>query len=181
MKLGVIADDFTGATDIAGFLVAGGLRTTQLIGVPTAGTRVDAEAVVISLKSRSNPAERAVADSLAALDWLRGQGCGRIFQKYCSTFDSTSAGNIGPVADALMAALGAGITVICQVRPPGPLIAISPSWSTVKSCAGSEAGGTVVRPDTVSDSVSAPTSPYRRKVIKLPCGTSSAPSSISLR
>lgn len=115
--LGVIADDFTGATDIAGFLVAGGLRTVQLIGVPRAGARVDADAVVVALKSRSNPAHQAVADSLAALDWLRAQGCGRIFQKYCSTFDSTPAGNIGPVADALMKALGAEITVICPALP----------------------------------------------------------------
>ncbi|WP_265502661.1 3-oxo-tetronate kinase [Paracoccus beibuensis] len=117
MKLGVIADDFTGATDIAGFLVAGGLRTTQLIGIPAAGTVVDADAVVISLKSRSNPADQAVADSLSALDWLRSQGCGRIFQKYCSTFDSTPAGNIGPVADALMKSLGAEITVLCPALP----------------------------------------------------------------
>lgn len=117
MKLGVIADDFTGATDIAGFLVAGGLRTTQLIGVPAAGTVVDADAVVISLKSRSNPAAEAVAGSLAALDWLRAQGCGQVFQKYCSTFDSTAAGNIGPVADALLDALGAEITVICPALP----------------------------------------------------------------
>lgn len=117
MKLGVIADDFTGATDIAGFLVAGGLRTTQVIGVPETGTAVDADAVVISLKSRSNPAAEAVADSLAALDWLRAQGCGQVFQKYCSTFDSTPSGNIGPVADALMEALGAEITVICPALP----------------------------------------------------------------
>ena len=117
MKIGVIADDFTGATDIAGFLVAGGLTTTQMIGVPDADAQVDAEAVVISLKSRSNPAAEAVADSLAALDWLRARGCEQIYQKYCSTFDSTAAGNIGPVADALMAALGTDITVICPALP----------------------------------------------------------------
>ena len=117
MKIGVIADDFTGATDIAGFLVAGGLTTTQMIGVPDADAQVDAEAVVISLKSRSNPAAEAVADSLAALDWLRARGCAQIYQKYCSTFDSTAAGNIGPVADALMAALGTDITVICPALP----------------------------------------------------------------
>ncbi len=117
MKIGVIADDFTGATDIAGFLVAGGLTTTQMIGVPNADAQVDADAVVISLKSRSNPAAEAVADSLAALDWLRARGCAQIFQKYCSTFDSTADGNIGPVADALMAALGTDITVICPALP----------------------------------------------------------------
>ena len=117
MKIGVIADDFTGATDIAGFLVAGGLTTTQMIGVPEADAQVDADAVVISLKSRSNPAAEAVADSLAALDWLRARGCAQIYQKYCSTFDSTAKGNIGPVADALMAALGTDITVICPALP----------------------------------------------------------------
>ncbi|MFV0334444.1 MAG: 3-oxo-tetronate kinase [Tropicimonas sp.] len=117
MKIGVIADDFTGATDIAGFLVAGGLATTQMIGVPAQGTEVTGDAVVISLKSRSNPAEEAVADSLAALDWLRAQGCGQVFQKYCSTFDSTAEGNIGPVADALMDALGEEMTVICPALP----------------------------------------------------------------
>ncbi|PTE20177.1 hypothetical protein C5F48_18880 [Cereibacter changlensis JA139] len=117
MKIGVIADDFTGATDIAGFLVAGGLTTVQMIGVPEADAVVEAEAVVISLKSRSNPAAEAVADSLAALDWLRARGCGQVFQKYCSTFDSTAQGNIGPVADALLAALDAPITVICPALP----------------------------------------------------------------
>lgn len=117
MKIGVIADDFTGATDMAGFLVAGGLTTTQMIGVPGADAQVDADAVVISLKSRSNPAAEAVADSLAALDWLRARGCAQIYQKYCSTFDSTADGNIGPVADALMAALGTDITMICPALP----------------------------------------------------------------
>lgn len=117
MRIGVIADDFTGATDIASFLVAGGLTTAQMIGVPGADARVDADAVVISLKSRSNPADRAVADSLAALDWLRARGCRQIYQKYCSTFDSTEAGNIGPVMDALMAAMGVDITVICPALP----------------------------------------------------------------
>ncbi|WP_405403118.1 3-oxo-tetronate kinase [Paracoccus sp. Ld10] len=117
MKIGVIADDFTGATDIAGFLVAGGLTTTQMIGVPGADAQVDADAVVISLKSRSNPASEAVADSLAALDWLRARGCAQVYQKYCSTFDSTADGNIGPVTDALMAAMGTDITVICPALP----------------------------------------------------------------
>lgn len=117
MKIGVIADDFTGATDIAGFLVAGGLITTQMIGVPGPDVSVDADAVVISLKSRSNPAVDAVADSLAALEWLRAWGCAQIYQKYCSTFDSTPGGNIGPVADALMDALGTDITVICPALP----------------------------------------------------------------
>ncbi|MGY9045699.1 hypothetical protein P775_01045 [Puniceibacterium antarcticum] len=117
MKIGVIADDFTGATDIAGFLVSGGLSCVQMIGVPENDDAVQAEAIVVSLKSRSNPAEQAVAQSLAALDWLRAQGCTQIFQKYCSTFDSTAKGNIGPVTDALMAALGETVTVICPALP----------------------------------------------------------------
>tara|TARA_R100000935_G_scaffold58902_1_gene99355 strand:+ start:10501 stop:11763 length:1263 start_codon:yes stop_codon:yes gene_type:complete len=117
MKIGVIADDFTGATDIAGFLVAGGLTCVQMIGVPADDTNVQADAIVVSLKSRSVAADTAVTESLAALDWLRGQGCTQIFQKYCSTFDSTSKGNIGPVADALLDALDQKITVICPALP----------------------------------------------------------------
>ncbi len=117
IRFGVIADDFTGATDIAGFLVANGLPTTQLIDVPADNLTVDSEAVVISLKSRSCPPQDAVADSLAALKWLQKQGCNRIYQKYCSTFDSTAKGNIGPVADALLDALGSNLTVICPALP----------------------------------------------------------------
>ena len=117
MRLGVIADDFTGATDIAGFLVANGLRTVQLNGVPPAGLDVAAEAVVISLKSRSCPVEEAVSQSLASLEWLRARDCEGFFFKYCSTFDSTAKGNIGPVTDALLDALGQDFTVICPVLP----------------------------------------------------------------
>ncbi|MBO1073681.1 3-oxo-tetronate kinase [Roseomonas marmotae] len=117
MRLGVIADDFTGATDIAGFLVANGLRTVQLNGVPPADLQVDVDAVVISLKTRSCPVEEAVSQSLASLDWLRARGCPQFFFKYCSTFDSTPKGNIGPVTDALLEALGEDFTVICPVLP----------------------------------------------------------------
>lgn len=117
MLLGVIADDFTGATDIAGFLVAGGVRTTQSIGVPDDDLDVEAEAVVISLKSRSCPADQAVRDSLAALSWLRNRDCPQFFQKYCSTFDSTAAGNIGPVADGLLDELREDLSVICPALP----------------------------------------------------------------
>ncbi len=117
MLIGVIADDFTGATDIAGFLVENGLRTTQLIGIPDVALRVDAEAVVISLKSRSCPPEEAVEQSLAALRWLQQRDCKQVFFKYCSTFDSTAKGNIGPVTDALMDALGETQTVICPALP----------------------------------------------------------------
>jgi uncharacterized protein YgbK (DUF1537 family) len=117
MRLGIIADDFTGATDIAGFLVANGLRTVQLNGVPPAGLQVQADAVVISLKSRSCPAEEAVSQGLASLDWLRAHDCQQFFFKYCSTFDSRPSGNIGPVTDALLAALDEGFTVICPALP----------------------------------------------------------------
>ncbi|MCS3454703.1 uncharacterized protein YgbK (DUF1537 family) [Aeromonas sp. BIGb0405] len=117
MKLGVIADDFTGATDIAGFLVENGLATLQLSGIPDNAELPAADALVVSLKSRSCPAQEAVTRSLAALAWLREQGCDRIYQKYCSTFDSTREGNIGPVTDALLDALGADFTLICPSLP----------------------------------------------------------------
>ena len=116
--LGCIADDFTGATDLAGTLVRAGMRSVQMIGVPASpAAAIDAEAVVIALKSRTIPAGEAIAQSLAALDWLQAAGCRQIFFKYCSTFDSTDAGNIGPVAEALMAALGADFTIACPAFP----------------------------------------------------------------
>src|SRR5499425_1678626 len=104
--LGVIADDFTGATDIAGMLVKGGMPTIQTIGVPAKGA-IPSDAVVVALKTRSIPAKDAIAQSLKALDALQLAGCKRFFFKYCSTFDSTDAGNIGPVGDALLDALDA--------------------------------------------------------------------------
>ena len=118
MLLGAIADDFTGATDLASMLVRGGLRTVQRIGVPAPGEPVpDADAVVVALKSRTAPAAEAVAESLAALAWLRAAGARQFFFKYCSTFDSTPEGNIGPVADALIAALGCGFALACPAFP----------------------------------------------------------------
>ena len=116
MILGVIADDFTGASDIAAMLARGGMRTQLLIGVPTARP-TDAEAGVIALKSRSINAAAAVAQSLAALRWLQARGCRQIVFKYCSTFDSTPAGNIGPVAEALAESLGATGVVACPALP----------------------------------------------------------------
>jgi 3-dehydrotetronate 4-kinase len=101
--LGCIADDFTGATDLCNTLVKGGMRTVQLIGVPASGYPVpDADAVTIALKSRTCPVQDAIDQSLDALAWLRQAGATQILFKYCSTFDSTPKGNIGPVADALM-------------------------------------------------------------------------------
>ena len=118
MLLGCIADDFTGATDLANMLVRAGMRTVQTIGVPgAAGVAGDPDAVVVALKSRTIPADDAIAQSLAALAWLRAGGARQIYFKYCSTFDSTDAGNIGPVAEALMDALGTGFTIACPAFP----------------------------------------------------------------
>ncbi|MDB5767654.1 MAG: putative type effector Hop protein [Collimonas fungivorans] len=114
--LGCIADDFTGATDLANMLVREGMRTVQTIGVPDSAPQ-DVDAIVVALKSRTAPAAEAVADSLAALGWLRQQGCRQFFFKYCSTFDSTPQGNIGPVTDALLQALGSDFTIACPVFP----------------------------------------------------------------
>jgi uncharacterized protein YgbK (DUF1537 family) len=117
--LGCIADDFTGATDLANMLVRGGMRTVQSIGIPSSevAAGLDADAIVIALKSRTIPVAEAVEQSLAALAWLREQGCEQIFFKYCSTFDSTAAGNIGQVSEALLAALGGDFTLACPAFP----------------------------------------------------------------
>lgn len=117
--LGCIADDFTGATDLANMLVRGGMRTVQSIGIPSAevAAGLDADAIVIALKSRTTPSAEAVDESLAALEWLRERGCEQIFFKYCSTFDSTPAGNIGQVSDALLARLGSDFTIACPAFP----------------------------------------------------------------
>lgn len=116
--LGCIADDFTGATDLASMLVRNGMRTVQLIGAPQPGDTIpDADAIVIALKSRTTPASEAVAQSLTALRWLQAAGCRQYFFKYCSTFDSTEAGNIGPVAEALVAALDCGFAIACPAFP----------------------------------------------------------------
>ncbi|MDR3534982.1 MAG: four-carbon acid sugar kinase family protein [Acetobacteraceae bacterium] len=118
MLLGAIADDFTGATDLCSMLVRGGMRTVQLIGVPDADAAApEADAVVVALKSRTAPVRQAVEQSLAALAWLRRHGARQIFFKYCSTFDSTDQGNIGPVADALANALGSGFALACPAFP----------------------------------------------------------------
>lgn len=117
MFLGVIADDFSGATDMAGFLVNNGLPAVLLNGVPDMPIDPETQAVVVSLKSRACPAEEAVELSLNALEYLRKLGCERFFFKYCSTFDSTAKGNIGPVTDAILAALDEKFTVICPALP----------------------------------------------------------------
>ncbi|WP_438858006.1 3-oxo-tetronate kinase [Achromobacter spanius] len=117
IKLGCIADDFTGATDLANNLVRAGMRTVQTIGVPGEPLRADADVVVVALKTRTLPVEDAVAQSLAALEWLQQQGAEQIYFKYCSTFDSTPDGNIGPVTDALMTRLGTRFTIATPAFP----------------------------------------------------------------
>jgi uncharacterized protein YgbK (DUF1537 family) len=116
LLLGCIADDFTGATDLANTLTRRGMRTVQIIGEP-AGVAPDTDAIVIALKSRTIPANDAVAQSLAACRWLKQHGAQQIYFKYCSTFDSTDKGNIGPVADALLDELGSDFTIVCPAFP----------------------------------------------------------------
>jgi uncharacterized protein YgbK (DUF1537 family) len=118
LLLGCIADDFTGATDLANTLVRNGMRTIQVIGVPD-GLELPAEgeAIVVALKSRTAPVAEAVEQSVASCRWLRNAGARQIYFKYCSTFDSTDQGNIGPVADALRAELGADFATVCPAFP----------------------------------------------------------------
>lgn len=116
--LGCIADDLTGATDLAMMLVREGMKTVQIVGEPSDKTPIpDADAVVIALKSRSIPANEAVKISLASCEWLQRAGAKQVFFKYCSTFDSTNEGNIGPVTDALMSKLNCPYTIVCPSFP----------------------------------------------------------------
>ncbi len=122
MLIGVIADDFTGASDIANTLVKGvppmgGLKTAQYSGVPSGDAAPDIAAGVISLKSRTAPVAGAVQDSIKAQTWLQAQGCQQIIFKVCSTFDSTPEGNIGPVAEALAKQIGAKTIPVCPAFP----------------------------------------------------------------
>jgi len=117
MLLGCIGDDFTGASDLGNTLVKAGMRTVQYVGVPGGPAAPEAEAGVVALKSRSIPVGEAVQISLAALDWLLAQGCEQILFKYCSTFDSTPDGNIGPVAEASADRLGAEQVIVCPAFP----------------------------------------------------------------
>ncbi len=115
--LGCIADDFTGATDLASNLVRSGMRVVQTIGIPTHALSEDCDAVVVALKTRTVSASNAIAQSLQALAWLQAQGTQQFYFKYCSTFDSTPEGNIGPVAEALMEALGEDFTIASPAFP----------------------------------------------------------------
>jgi len=117
LKLGCIADDSTGATDLANNLVRAGMRVVQTIGVPPGPLDADVDAVVVALKSRTIAPEDAVAQSVAALTWLQSQGATQFYFKYCSTFDSTARGNIGPVTEALMDALDTPFTIATPAFP----------------------------------------------------------------
>ena len=117
MKIGVIGDDFTGSSDIANTLAKAGARTVQYVGIPKGPAKVGLDAAVISLKSRSIPPPDAIAQSLAACRWLTANGAEQIIFKYCSTFDSTPEGNIGPVAEALLSELGAPFALVCPAFP----------------------------------------------------------------
>lgn len=117
--LGCVADDFTGASDLASFLVESGMSTVQIIDVPTQDQPLmeDVDAVVVALKSRTQPVSDAINDSIAALEWLKAKGCQQFYFKYCSTFDSTTKGNIGPVVDAMLENLGEQYTIACPSLP----------------------------------------------------------------
>src|SRR6202045_3938977 len=118
LKLGCIADDYTGASDLANTLTRNGLRTVQTIGVPAGDLALpEVDAVVVSLKSRSIDPGVAVTGSRAAEKWLRERGAAHVLFKICSTFDSTDAGNIGPVMDALRTDSGDAIVLVTPAFP----------------------------------------------------------------
>ncbi len=118
LRLGAVADDFTGATDLASMLVRGGLKTILQLGVPEPDApQPEADAVVVALKSRTAPVADAVADTLASWRWMAAGGARQCYFKYCSTFDSTPLGNIGPVAEALLAATGGRQTIYTPAFP----------------------------------------------------------------
>lgn len=139
MLLGCIGDDFTGSSDLANTLAKEGMKVVQYTGVPQTQADPSVEAGVVALKTRSVPVEEAVAAALAALDWLRAQGCEQIFFKYCSTFDSTREGNIGPVADALAEALEAQKVIFCPAFP-GTGRSVYQGHLFVKDCLLNESG-----------------------------------------
>lgn len=115
--MGCIADDFTGATDLAGLLARSGVRVSLRIGVPSEPPSDTSPFEVIALKSRTAPVAEAVEETQRALEWLQQAGAQLFFWKYCSTFDSTAEGNIGPVAEALMQTLATDQTIYCPAFP----------------------------------------------------------------
>ena len=117
MQLGCIGDDFTGSSDLANTLAKAGMSTTVYCGTPQSPAAANVEASIVALKSRTCPVDEAVDRSLEALEWLQQQGCQQFFFKYCSTFDSTKEGNIGPVIDALISRLHAKDVIVCPAFP----------------------------------------------------------------
>jgi 3-dehydrotetronate 4-kinase len=117
LRFGVIADDFTGASDIASFFVKGGLSTVLYTGIPEMDEVPKAEVCVIALKTRTQNPKDAVKDSLEAIAWLKEQGAQQFYIKYCSTFDSTPEGNIGPICDAVLEELDVPYTILCPALP----------------------------------------------------------------
>lgn len=116
---GCVADDFTGASDAASFLVKGGMPVQLFNGIPEEGSRIaeGVRGIVIALKSRTQETEEAVADTMKALSWLKARGVQQFYLKYCSTFDSTAKGNIGPIADGALELLQAPYTILCPALP----------------------------------------------------------------
>ena len=120
MILGIIGDDFTGSSDIANNLKKSGMQVSMFAGVPSFKNKAsltNADAAVIALKTRTIPVNEAVSESLKALEWLKNAGCSQFIFKYCSTFDSTKEGNIGPVTDAIMEELNVDFTIACPSFP----------------------------------------------------------------
>ena len=117
LLFGCIADDFTGASDAASFIAKSGMRTMLFNGVPHNMEELDIDAAVIALKTRTIDRDQAVTDSLMAADWLIEHGAGHLYSKYCSTFDSTPEGNIGPVMDALLERCQEESSIICPALP----------------------------------------------------------------
>lgn len=117
LLIGCVADDFTGATDVASIFAASGMKASVFIGTPAYDTEVEADAIVIALKTRTTEPTEAVAESLAALQWLKDKDASKYYFKYCSTFDSTNRGNIGPVTDAMLELLGTDFTIACPAFP----------------------------------------------------------------
>lgn len=117
MHFGCIADDFTGGSDIASFFVKGGFKTVLYNGIPDETDIPDVDVCVIALKTRTEETKKAIKDSIDALKWLQKQGAQQFYIKYCSTFDSTPKGNIGPICDAAMEELDAPYTIICPALP----------------------------------------------------------------
>ncbi|MGI9465049.1 MAG: four-carbon acid sugar kinase family protein, partial [Aestuariivirgaceae bacterium] len=118
LYIGAIADDFTGATDLASMLTRGGLATVLQLGAPDpADACPDADAIVVALKSRTAPVDEALYETLRSWRWMAAAGARQCYFKYCSTFDSTADGNIGPVAEALMTATGASQTIYTPALP----------------------------------------------------------------